>query len=382
MHKKYKKTYYPHTKHQFTNDQSHTFTTNSAMSFHSHNPQSTLTVKQWRQSILKQGIKHIIAKRPDFNLSNYRNLPCIDLRNICQQSAIKDPNSLTESIQSNWTVSNKCVNELSDWVDSHYWLSMVPCFSEGVFRLAEASYIRWSLDRMDIEHNLLQLTIDYFSTDTIDQPLIQYHLEATITFDLDPKCITIVLDKKKNFGIVSLMKSFDPTTVKQWTTTEISQWRFLMRTFLASNQSTKSQTINSNTHYQKLTENMLVCTAVANAVMAKNRAKELSKPRLNQDTAISVRPDKYQAKMRTFSIGSITVHSYSNLSTPAMWTNVEYRTPSWAVRGHIRNLQSGKTCFVRSHTNHRRKISTTNNSASTVSPNIRIIKRKERGNTK
>ena len=127
---------------------------------------------------------------------------------------------------------------------------------------------------------------------------------------------------------------------------------------------------------------MLVCTAVANAVMAKNRAKELSKPRLNQDTAISVRPDKYQAKMRTFSIGSITVHSYSNLSTPAMWTNVEYRTPSWAVRGHIRNLQSGKTCFVRSHTNHRRKISTTNNSASTVSPNIRIIKRKERGNTK
>lgn len=382
MHKKYKKTYYPHTKHQFTNAQSHAFTIHPAMSFSNHDSQSTLTTKQWRQSILKQGIKHIIAKRPDLNLSNYQDLPCIDLRGICQQSATKDSNSLTESLQSNWTVSSKCFDELSDWVDSHYWLSMVPCFSEGVFRLAEASYIRWSLDHMDIERNLLQLTIDYFSTDTIDQPLIQYHIEATITFDSDPKCITVVLDKKKNFGIVSLMKSFDPTTVKQWTTIEISQWRFLMRTFLASNQSTKSQTINSNTHYRQLTENMLVCTAVANAVMANNQAKELSKPRLNQDTAISIRPDKYQTKMRTFSIGSIAVHSYSNLSVPTMWTNVEYRTPSWAVRGHIRNLQSGKTCFVRSHTNHRRKISTTNNSASTVSPNIRIIKRKERGNTK
>lgn len=350
--------------------------TNSSKWTQKHNPQQTLALNQWRKAVMFQGLEHIISKRPELDLSNYKTLPCIDLRNICKQSAASCSDSLTELVQSKWTISDEDLKRLSEWSNSHYWLSMVPCFSEGIYRIADTKYIRWSLDHMDIERNLIQVKIDSFSIDPDSKPLLQHHVESSIIFGPDIDDITILTNRKKNTALGEMMQLLNPYAVKQWNDADVSQWKFMEKNVLNACALAKAQgnSITDTENYYKVTENLLVYTSITNAAMANTRyaAKETSTSSLNEDTAISTRPDKYKPTMKTFEIGHIIIKSYTDSPEPIEWTNVEYRTPSWMVRGHIRRLKSGKTCFVQSHENHRHNIPVDNCPIPAASPNIRI----------
>lgn len=349
---------------------------NSSTGGRKHNPQQTLVMNQWRKTVMSQGIARIMSKRPELSLSNYKKLPCIDLRNICKQSATENQDSLTELVQNKWTISDDELDRLSAWIDSHYWLSMVPCFSEGVYRITDKSYIRWSLDHMDIERNLIQVKIDNFDINADGKPLLQHHTESSVIFGSDTDDITILTNKKKNITLTEIMQSLNPYTMKQWNDADIYQWKFMeqkVRNICALAEAQGDPIIDA-TSYRKITENMLVYTSIVNAAMANARynTEETSVSSLNENTAVSVRPDKYEPKIKTFKIGHITVKSYTGSPEPIEWKNVEYRTPSWMVRGHIRRLKSGKTCFVQSHENHRHSIPVDDCPVPAASPDIRI----------
>lgn len=339
--------------------------------------QLTLATSRWRKAVMIQGIDHVISKRPELDLSNYKTLPCIDLRGICKQSATENKSTPTERIKSEWTISDEDLERLSSWADSHYWLSMVPCFSEGVYRMSNTSYIRWSLDHMDIERNLLQIKIDYFDIDANGKPLPQFHVESSIIFGSDNDDITILTNEKKNATMFDMMESLNPYAVKQWNADDVSQWQSMVQSVRDACELAKAQgqPITDTKTCHKLTENLLIYTSIANAAMADTQydAKETPRRSLGEDTAISSRPDKYKPTIKTFKIGHIVVDSYTGSPEPIEWTNVEYRTPSWMVRGHIRHLKSGKTCFVRSHEKHRRKAPVDNCPVPAASPNISII---------
>lgn len=338
--------------------------------------QLELATNQWRKAVMMQGIDHVISKRPELDLSNYKDLPYIDLRGICKQSSTKNEHSKAELVEYEWLMSDEDFERLSKWADSHYWLSMVPCFSEGVYRMSNASYIHWSLDHMDIERNLIQVKIDYFGIDATGKPLLQFHIESSIIFGSDTNEVTILNNEKKNITLADMMKSLNPYSVKQWNADDISQWNDMVQTILDIYELSKAQgqPFNDANRYRELTENLLIYTSIANAAMAdaRHEANEAPTPSLSEDTAISSRPDKYEPTIKTFEIGHIVVSSYTGLPEPIEWKNVEYRTPSWMVRGHIRHLKSGKTCFVRSHEKRRRKAPVDDCPVPAASPNIRI----------
>lgn len=338
--------------------------------------QKALATSQWRKAVMTQGIDQVISKRPELDLSNYKNLPCIDLRNICKESVMSNEDSLISHIEHEWAIPDKDLDRLSSWIDSHYWLAMVPCFSEGVYRTSNTSYIRWSLDHMDIERNLIQIKIDYFDIDECEKPWLQCHIESSIIFGSDDDAITILTNEKKNATATDVIASLNPYTVKQWNTADIAQWKYMVQNVRKTVELAKAQgqSIADTKTYHKLTKNLLIYTSIVNAAMADSQyaAKEAPSPSLNEDTAISSRPDKYEPTIKTFKIGRIVVNSYIGSPEPIEWTNVEYRTPSWMVRGHIRRLKSGKTCFVHSHEKRRRKVPVDDCPVPAASPNICI----------
>lgn len=242
--------------------------------------------------------------------------------------------------------------------------------------MSDTSYMHWSLDHMDIERNLIQVKVDYFGTELFDKPFLQVHIESNIIFGSDKEDITILINEKKTATLYDMIKSLNPYSVKQWNDADVSQWKsigqdFLHKWKLAENM---GKLVIDNERYCKMTENLLIYTSIANAAMADANydAKEMSASRLSENTAISSRPDKYQPTIKTFKVGHIHVSSFTGSPEPIEWTNVEYRTPSWMVRGHIRHLKSGKTCFVHSHEKHRRKAPIDDCPVPAASPNICI----------
>ena len=173
-----------------------------------------------------------------------------------------------------------------------------------------------------------------------------------------------------------MMQLLNPYAVKQWNDADASQWKSMEQKVRNACALAKAQgdPITDTTSDRKVTENLLVYASMANAVMANTprNINETSSPKMNEDTAISARPDKYKPTIKTFTIGHIVVKSYTGAPEPIEWANVEYRTPSWMVRGHIRRLQSGKTCFVQPHEKHRHNIPVDDCPVPAASPDIRI----------
>lgn len=350
--------------------------TNSNVLGNNHDLPMAIAIGQWREAILFQGIDQVISKRPELDMSNYKNLPCIDLRGICKRSSTKNDDSISENVHTEWNLSDTDFERLSKWADSHYWLSMVPCFSEGVYRMSDTSYVHWSLDHMDIERNLIQVKVDYFGTELFDKPFLQVHIESNIIFGSDKEGVMILINEKKTATLYDMIKSLNPYSVKQWNAADVSQWKSIGQDFLHKWKlaETMGKLVIDNERYCKMTENLLIYTSIANAAMADANydAKEMPASRISEDTAISSRPDKYQPTIKTFKVGHIHVSSFTGSPEPIEWTNVEYRTPSWMIRGHIRHLKSGKTCFVHSHEKHRRKAPIDDCPVPAASPNIYI----------
>lgn len=334
---------------------------------------------KWRNNVFVQGISAFNNKNKKINLKNYNALPKIDMRNILERNHSKaDYETLIENADYEWTIPQKDVDKISKWVDSHYWLAFIPCFSEGLFQMTDKSYLKWTLHRIDIKRNLMELTLTYFSIfQNIE--ITEFHISTSIIFGEDEDTITILINEKQTLSIIEIIESLNPNTMHNWNAADIAQWNDIKQ----NSQKTKKEAIAKGymiakkTHYNILVENALIYIATTNAIMAtskKTQSSSYKTKHITEDTTISSRPDKYIPKLRTVKIGNLEAHSFNDEIEPVTWSNVEYRTPSWMVRGHIRHLKSGKTCFVHAHEKQRRKVPVDNCPVPEASPNIKLIK--------
>lgn len=273
-------------------------------------------------------------------------LDFVDLRGMLESKMVKTNTQTT-------TIVNQISSKIADWSMAHYPYSAIPCFTKGAYKDVNDHFMVFQI--LDFDPNMKYYTARCQSY-IYSRNVLSYTMDVTFQVVLDKHP-----DDDHSINIISFIPSADINSMALsgtlgWNNDEKNLWkRFAVKAQVRS----EDETVNI---YQAFVSCFLNYTGITNYYLSRKRDKIASdqdtekQPSKRQDSVFEKdfselkTPDKI---IRTF--GPITTGSANRPKMPTKATIIHYRTNEWTTRGHIRRYKSGKTIYIKPHSNKRKK---------------------------
>ena len=284
--------------------------------------------------------EHLMLSEEELNALDF-----VDLSGVLNSKVV------AQDIQ-NTRIVNQIDPEIADWAFTHYPYAAIPCFTKGFYKVKKDSSIVFEILYFDPD---MKYYTARCQTYIYDRGVLSYTMDATFQVRLDKK--------PEEDDCIVLISSITPAEINSmvlsgslgWNADEKTLWKKL-----AIKAQTRSDADNAQL-YETFISYFLNCTGIVNYYLSTKRNKTQSDQDANtkqsdQDTMVKKdfselkTPDKI---IRTF--GPITTRSVNRPKMPTKATIIHYRTNEWTTRGHIRRYKSGKTVYIKPHSNKRKK---------------------------
>lgn len=296
--------------------------------------------------------------RVDLGLSMSRrelkNLDIVDTRNLI----------LDENNSDTWTTPPARLTETEyGYGFDEYWYCFIPCFEEGVYHVNADRYIYWRVANIDMENN----SVTVFIHDYVAYPGTGWDpgVSGTVKLDFKPpamikmeiddfRCLPItitILDGEQDFE--QIYTAIDPG-ILGWTKEQIQTWRQTVVDFAREvAKQAKQKTDKSN--LQCLIDLFLSYTIKVNCALSAHKiSRSKAAPGQSPAPGKPAEGKTPAAGRRIRTIGPLVITSGAIPRPGRRSAAVQYKTPSWNTRGHLRTCKSGKKVYVRACVHHRR----------------------------
>lgn len=244
--------------------------------------------------------------------------------------------------------------EFIDLPDTEKILFFCPCFKQGTLKIANNRYIAWDVLKTDLENHAITMHLtDYTEADDIWEPgtsgtiTVRTMTASNASLESD---LSTLMTYSKIFQLLSPKKlGWSKFEEKLWeTSTVYHAWLF-------ENGLNKKDTNPINELGTIFIHNI----SLVNMALNKNKAKLSQNSRQRRDKDEESKPkiltDDAPAPVRKIrTIKGLQIKSEKPPRKPTRQSVIKYSMESWACRGHMRRLKSGKLVPVSPSVHHRK----------------------------
>ena len=319
--------------------------TTAAMRFHDYQRVAMLFIEYCDALISKKKFPNCI------NASD--NMDYIDALELCRIMYHADKN--VESDIREWEhIAKLLVQSYNEFG----FLSMIPCFENGVIRIEDSLYAIWKLVKLDLDAQAMDLDITMYAqypgtpikrTNDIVIPFLKFSMhvsQADAGFDID-------IEMEYDNTVTGMMTAIPPKRM-HWNKNERIVWN---QTYvkMANIVDTLSDKDSATKGALERAELLVTLFRAVNATLREKKARIPSKPKAKLDSVDAFDPEIHSArKFRTAGIIKFTSERIPR--APTNKTTREYKVASWKVVGFPRRCSSGKVTYVKPQTRYRRCI--------------------------
>jgi hypothetical protein len=269
----------------------------------------------------------------------------------------------------------KIETEMEDFIRKTDWLSIVPCFSEGVVQLNKDRYIYYKIEKIDAQNQNYTITLhDYIYRERTHWEVgVQgtlfvsfYEKENETTFSLMPLQNETYPHRRFN-ELYNLI----PISEFDWNDAKKTEWKNIM-TYAKMMQ---KQLIKArNNPIEDMFMIMAKAITAINFYLSQNKpSRPINQQRIKRK--VEIKTEKITEKPISIrKVGTILIKSEKPPKPITKDSIIHYKTPSWKKRATIRTLRDGRKVYVRESVCHRKCLKDQNIDAGPV--NIVLTKSK------
>lgn len=256
---------------------------------------------------------------------------------------------------------------------------LIPCFSEGMLKINTQRATYFKIKHIDETTKSLTVQLLDYMLNPEPNGLHEAGRGVLVQFNKTDTKIQTTIIKTQTF--VDLYTKLSPRQLN-WSTDDISIWEEVVLQN-AVNQDVLFKNNGQNPEEQ-LAHVFLTNILLTNYYLAKQkpvtkRTSQTAQKKINQPFTTQiidpVNPNKPIKRVRT--IGTIQFISEKPPRKASEQTIHKYHIADWSVRGHTRTYKSGKTVYIKPHTNHRKAMDGHHNQ-----PVQQILQIKDKGEIK
>lgn len=244
--------------------------------------------------------------------------------------------------------------EFIDLPDTEKILFFCPCFKQGTLKITDNRYITWNVLKTDIEnHSITMHLTDYTEADDIWEPgtsgtvTVKTMTESNASLESD---LSTLVTYSKIFQLLSPKKL-------GWSKFEEKLWEVstVYHAWLFENGLSKKDTNPANELGTIFVHNISLVNMALNKSKAKlpqNSRQKYGKDEESKPEIIANGAPSPIRKVRT--IKGLQIKSERPPRRPTKQSVIKYSMESWACRGHMRRLKSGRLVPVSPSVHHRK----------------------------
>ena len=282
-----------------------------------------------------------------------RSKNIINLIPICEYEKDNNPNSKTVM---------PIIDKLSinpEFCERLGWLSLIPCFTEGVLRINIGRYIHWIIKDINLETQTITLFLqDYLHDAGQCGSLWSIGISGTVTINANYR-----KDKPGGYTLVKATTILEqneyenlyqkiPYKTLNWSTEKIKLWESIV----LSNAKEQGQKLRdkNTTGVNELTKLFCHFITLSNQTLDQHKPKAKRQSKSNKKQSIVLTPLDAPIKKITRTVGAITIESKDVPKQATGERITHYKLATWERRGTTRKLKSGKYVPVKPTTIHRK----------------------------
>ena len=329
---------------------------------------NTETAELLRTECLREYNRKLVEKGYGFSRSDLKKMNMFDIRAITEPT--NDPTQIPKI---------KIETEMEDFIRKTDWLSIVPCFSEGVVQLNKDRYIYYKIEKIDAQNQNYTITLhDYIYRETTHWEVgVQgtlfvnfYEKENETTFSLMP-----LQNETYPYRRFNELYNLIPISEFDWNDAKKTEWKNIM-TYAKMMQ---KQLIKArNNPIEDMFMIMAKAITAINFYLSQNKpSRPINQQRIKRK--VEIKTEKITEKPISIrKVGTILIKSEKPPKPITKDSIIHYKTPSWKKRATIRTLRDGRKVYVRESVCYRKCLKNQNIDAGPV--NIVLTKPKSKNN--
>lgn len=282
---------------------------------------------QYNRALIRKGMPNV------FDMADY------DVIDISRIMASDDDTFHVQLSDDQWRDSEEYINR-------NQWMAFLPCFPYGILSYAPNNSVYFELRHVDAERRMMDVRVVRYAMVGAEL-CFGDDVYATVDFghtgnDIEPN---IMLGTRTR-TYMDLYTSLNAERECTWNKFDSQIWRKIIVD--------RRGIINMDNHWQDMKDQVqqfVYAIALANSIInghSHHVQSTSAGQRITDDTAVIFDKTDYTPEMNIRVYGNLVL-TRSACQPVAPIANIQYMTPSWRVRGHLRHYKNGTVTRVVSH---------------------------------
>ena len=241
----------------------------------------------------------------------------------------------------------KLTEEIKTWYKTHGWLSLIPCFSEGVMHLNDDRYLYYRVENLNTDTKTYTITLnDYIQQKTYWDVGCQETYTIKMTNDETLYEMEELIDEEHPQRMYPQLYTLIPAYEMGWNTQLQKEWQIIINYTIAARKGMTAGIVNFQSY---MCTQFLHIIMIINFYLSKNKASRPIKEKEETNTRHTEKKkaDVINTERPKRRVGIIIVKSDKPPKIITKDSVIKYKTVSWHRRATTRTLKSGRTVFVK-----------------------------------